>query len=84
MRKAALQIIGIIVAVFVVLLGVGYSTSVPRQLKTPDVMSDLDELKALLDELTGYDQVSVPRRGSGLSTERPALCPDRAPHLFPE
>jgi len=58
--KKILWIIGIIIVVLVVLVGVGYLTLVPRPLKPPQRVSNLAELEAYLDDLTGHNPDSPP------------------------
>jgi CubicO group peptidase (beta-lactamase class C family) len=59
-KKKALWIIGIIVAVLVVVFGVGNLTLRPRPLKPPETVSSLAELEAYLDNLTGHNSDSPP------------------------
>jgi D-alanyl-D-alanine carboxypeptidase len=61
--KKALWIIGIIVAVLVVLVGIGYLTLIPKPLKPPQAVSNLAELEAYLDDLTKHN----PDSPAGLS-----------------
>jgi CubicO group peptidase (beta-lactamase class C family) len=58
--KKILRIIGIIIVVLVVLIGVGYLTLVAKPLKPPKVVSNLAELEAYLDDLTGHNPDSPP------------------------
>jgi len=58
--KTILRIIGIIILVIVVLIGVGYLTLVAKPLKPPQVVGDLAELEAYLDDLTGHNPDSPP------------------------
>ena len=61
--KKALRIMGIIVAVLVVLVGVGYLALIPKPLKPPRAVSNLAELEAYLDDLTKHN----PDSPAGLS-----------------
>ena len=58
--KKFLKIIGIIIAVLVVLIGVGYLILTPKPLKPPQAVSSLSELEAYLDDLTGHNPDSPP------------------------
>ena len=58
--KKILWIIGIIIVVLVVLIGVGYLTLVSKPLKPPQAVSNLAELEAYLDDLTGHNPDSPP------------------------
>jgi CubicO group peptidase (beta-lactamase class C family) len=58
--KKFLRIIGVIIAVLVVLFGVGYLTLAPKPLKPPQAVSNLAELEAYLDDLTGHNPDSPP------------------------
>lgn len=58
--KKILWIIGIIIVALVVLIGVGYLTLVPKPLKPPQAVSNLAELEAYLDDLTGHNPDSPP------------------------
>ena len=58
--KKILRIIGIIIVVLVVLIGVGYLTLVAKPLKPPKAVSNLAELEAYLDDLTGHNPDSPP------------------------
>ena len=58
--KKSLRVIGIIIAVFVVLIGVAYLTLAPKPLKPPQEVSSLAELEAYLDDLTGFNADSPP------------------------
>jgi D-alanyl-D-alanine carboxypeptidase len=58
--KKILRIIGIVIVVLVVLIGVGYLTLVSKPLKPPEAVSNLTELEAYLDDLTGHNPDSPP------------------------
>jgi len=58
--KKILRAIGIVIVVLVVLIGVGYLTLVARPLKPPQAVSNLAELEAYLDDLTGHNPDSPP------------------------
>jgi CubicO group peptidase (beta-lactamase class C family) len=58
--KKFLRIIGIIIVVLVVLISVGYLTLVAKPLKPPQAVSNLAELEAYLDDLTGHNPDSPP------------------------
>ncbi len=58
--KKILWIIGIIIVMLIVLIGVGYLTLVPKPLKPPQAVSNLAELEAYLDDLTGHNPDSPP------------------------
>jgi CubicO group peptidase (beta-lactamase class C family) len=58
--KKYLRIIGIIAVVLVIVVGVGYLTLVPKPLKPPQAVSNLAELEAYLDDLTGHNPDSPP------------------------
>jgi len=58
--KTILRIIGIIILLIVVLIGVGYLTLVAKPLKPPQSVSDLAELEAYLEDLTGHNPDSPP------------------------
>ncbi len=60
MKKKVLQIIGIIVAMLVILIIVGYFTLIAKPLETPDRVSNLAELEDFLDNLAGYNADSPP------------------------
>ena len=58
--KKVLWIIGIIIGLLVVITGVGYLTLFPRPLKAPQSVSNLAELEAYLEDLTGHNPDSPP------------------------
>jgi len=58
--KKILWIIGIIIVVLIVIIGVGYLTLVSKPLKPPQAVSNLAELEAYLDDLTGHNPDSPP------------------------
>ena len=58
--KKILWIMGIIIVVLVVLFGVAYLTLAPKPLKPPQAVSNLAELEAYLDDLTGHNADSPP------------------------
>ncbi len=58
--KKILLVIGIIVILLVIVGGVGYFLLNPRPLQPPAQVSNLDELEAYLEELTGHNPDSPP------------------------
>ena len=58
--KKILWIIGSIIAVLIVLIGIGYLALVPKPLKPPQEVSSLAELETYLDDLTGHNPDSPP------------------------
>jgi CubicO group peptidase (beta-lactamase class C family) len=58
--KKILWIVGSIIVVLVVLFGVAYLTLAPKPLKPPQEVSNLAELEAYLEDLTGHNADSPP------------------------